>query len=93
MQIYNAVKKCEPSAQEIGTVGIRNEFVSFLKAKGWATDRRQKNALDHDLRYFDAVLPGSEKPSVVKWGTGDISSLHRSMNKLTMLVSSGMVSA
>jgi hypothetical protein len=52
-----------------------------------------KNALDQRLGDFDAVLPGPEKPIVVEWETGNISSSHRSMNKLTMLLSSGVISA
>jgi hypothetical protein len=67
--------------------------VSFLRTKGWATDRRSKNAPDQALGYFDAVLPGPVKPVVVEWEAGDVSSVHRSMNKLTILVSSGIISA
>jgi hypothetical protein len=81
-QIHDAVKRCE-----------RPEFVSFLKTKGWAMDRRSRNAFDRALGYFDAVLPGPEKPVVVEWEAGDVSSSHYSMNKLTMFVSSGIISA
>ena len=67
--------------------------MTFLKAKGWATEGPAKNALDQALGDFDAVLPGPEKPIAVEWETGNISSSHRSMNKLTMLVSCGVISA
>jgi hypothetical protein len=49
--------------------------------------------LNQSLGDFDAVLPGPEKPIVAEWETGNISSSHRSMNKLTMLVSCGVISA
>jgi hypothetical protein len=55
-QIHDAVKRSEWP-----------EFVSFLKAKGWATNRRARNALDWRLGYFDAVLAGPEKPIVAEW--------------------------
>jgi hypothetical protein len=108
-QIHDAVKRCEwpigsgsftihPQSgkrrgEGNGVLPIRNEFVAFLKAKGWAIEGSAKNALDQALGDFDAVLPGPEKPIVVEWETGNISSSHRSMNKLTMLVSAGIISA
>ncbi len=76
-----------------GVLPIRNEFVRRLQKAGWRIEGRAKNALDQRLGDFDAVLPGPEKPIVVEWETGNISSSHRSMNKLTMLVSTGVISA
>ena len=76
-----------------GVIPIRNEFVRILKANGWSIEGEAKNALDQRLGDFDAVLPGPEKPIVVEWETGNISSSHRSMNKLTMLLSTGVISA
>jgi hypothetical protein len=108
-QIHDAVKKCEwpigsgsftihpqsgkKRGEGNGVLPIRNEFVKFLKVNGWAIEGPSKNALDQALGDFDAVLPGPEKPIVVEWETGNISSSHRSMNKLTMLVSGGIISA
>jgi hypothetical protein len=108
-QIHDAVRRCEwpvgsgsftihPQSgkrrgEGNGVLPIRNEFVSFLKARGWVIEGPAKNTLDQSLGDFDAVLPGPEKPIVVEWETGNISSSHRSMNKLTMLVSSGTISA
>jgi hypothetical protein len=67
--------------------------VARLRQLGWAIEGHAKNALDQRLGDFDAVLPGPESPIVVEWETGNISSSHRSMNKMTMLVSSGVISA
>jgi hypothetical protein len=76
-----------------GVRPIRNEFVGELRRRGWVIEGKAKNALAQELGDFDAVLPGPEKPIVVEWETGNISSPHRSMNKLTMLVSCGVISA
>ena len=108
-QIHAAVRRCEwpigsgsftihpqsgkKRGEGNGVLPIRNEFVAFLKAKGWAIEGRSKNALDQSLGDFDAVLPGPESPIAVEWETGNMSSSHRSMNKLTRLVSSGIISA
>jgi hypothetical protein len=108
-QILSAVKRCEwpigsgsftiypqsgKKRNEGNGVGpIRKEFVEFLKKSGWAIEGPAKNALDQRLGDFDAVLTGPEKPIVVEWETGNISSSHRSMNKLTMLLSCAIISA
>lgn len=76
-----------------GVRPIRNEFVKDLRARGWIIEGKAKNALNEALGDFDAVLPGPEKPIVVEWETGNVSSSHRSMNKLTMLVSCEVISA
>lgn len=76
-----------------GVVPIRNEFVRILKSEEWVIEGKAKNALDQRLGEFDAILTGPEKPIVVEWETGNISSSHRSMNKLTMLLSTGVISA
>jgi hypothetical protein len=54
---------------------------------------RCKEHLGQNLGGFDALLQGPEGPIVVEWETGNISSSHRSMNKLTMLVSNGTIAA
>jgi hypothetical protein len=108
-QIHKAVKSCEwpvgsgsftiypePGKERgkgNGVIPIRNEFVKKLRAVGWKIEGPSKNALDQRLGDFDAVHTGPEKPIAVEWETGNISSSHRSMNKLTMLVSTGVISA
>jgi hypothetical protein len=86
-QIHQAVKRCE------WPVGSGSFTIGELKRRGWVIEGKAKNALAQELGDFDAVLPGPEKPIVVEWETGNISSSHRSMNKLTMLVSCGVISA
>ena len=107
--IFKAVRSCEwpegtgsftiypesgkKRGQGNGVLPIRNAFVSALRAKQWLIEGKAKNALDQALGDFDAVLAGPVKPIAVEWETGNISSSHRSMNKLTMLVSTGVLSA
>lgn len=76
-----------------GVGPIKTEFVNQLIKKGWTLEGPAKNALGYGLGEFDAVMPGPEGPVVVEWETGNISSSHRSMNKLTMLVSDGIIAA
>ena len=59
----------------------------------WIIEGAAKNHLGQNLGGFDAVLQGPEGPIVVEWETGNISSSHRSMNKLTMLVSNSVIAA
>ncbi|HZT29204.1 MAG TPA: hypothetical protein VFA33_04935 [Bryobacteraceae bacterium] len=108
-QIHDAVRKCEwppgsgsftiypqsgkKSGEGNGVKPIRDCFIADLKKRGWTIEGRAKNALDQALGDFDAVLAGPEKPIVVEWETGNISSSHRSMNKLTMLAADGVISA
>lgn len=76
-----------------GVKPIRNRFVQSLQASGWTIEGKAKNALDERLGDLDAVHSGPEKPIAVEWETGNISSSHRSMNKLTLLLKTGIISA
>src|SRR5712692_74057 len=98
--IHAAVKKCAwpPGSDKFtiypqsgkkrgegnGVGPIKTEFVNQLKMCGWAIEGRAKNLLGEALGNFDAVLAGPKKPIVAEWETGNISSSHRSMNKMTM---------
>jgi Restriction endonuclease BamHI len=76
-----------------GVVPIRSEFIKELKKLKWTIEGKAKNLLGQELGDFDAVLPGPQGPVVVEWETGNISSSHRSMNKLTMLISNEIIAA
>jgi Restriction endonuclease BamHI len=76
-----------------GVVPIRNEFIKELRKLEWTIEGKAKNALGAALGDFDAAILGPQGPVVVEWETGNISSSHRSMNKLTLLVSSGIIAA
>ncbi len=107
--IHNAVKRCawppgsgkftiypqsgKKRGEGNGVVPIRNEFIKELRNLNWTIEGGAKNDLGHALGDFDAVLPGPGGPIVVEWETGNISSSHRSLNKLTLLVSTGTIAA
>lgn len=76
-----------------GVVPIKNEFIKHLRKLKWTIEGPAKNRIGQSLGDFDAVLPGPSGPVVVEWETGNISSSHRSMNKLTMLVADGVIAA
>ena len=76
-----------------GVIPIRTEFIKHLRALESAIEGPAKNHLGEHLGEFDAVLLGPRGPVVVEWETGNISSSHRSMNKLTMLISTGILAA
>ena len=107
--IHLAVKKCVwlPGSKKFtiypesgkkrgegnGVGPIKMEFISQLRKHKWTLEGPAKNFLGQGLGDFDAVILGPEGPIVVEWETGNISSSHRSMNKLTMLVSDGVIAA
>jgi hypothetical protein len=108
-QIHEAIRGCEwPAGSGSFTIypesgkargkgngvrPIRNRFVESLRARGWTIEGRAKNVLDERLGDFDALLAGPEKPIAVEWETGNISSSHRSMNKLTLMLKTQVISA
>lgn len=102
--IHEAVKKCDwppdsgkftirPERKGNGVVPIRKEFIVELKKRKWTVEGKAKNKLGQNLGSFDAVIPGPDGVIVAEWETGNISSSHRSMNKLTMLVADHVIAA
>jgi hypothetical protein len=108
-QVHDAIRRCEwpvgsgsftiypergkARGKGNGVKPIRDRFVESLQACGWTIEGKAKNALDERLGDFDAVMPGPEKPIAVEWETGNVSSSHRSMNKLTLLLKTQVISA
>jgi hypothetical protein len=102
--IHKAVKKCDwppgsgkftinPVKMGNGVKPVKNEFIKELKRLEWTIEGKAKNVLDQRLGDFDAVISGPTGFIVAEWETGNISSSHRSMNKLTMLVADGLIAA
>lgn len=107
--IHSAVKKCvwplgskkftiypesgKKRGEGNGVGPIKTEFINQLRNSEWTLEGAAKNSLGQGLGDFDALAVGPEGPIVVEWETGNISSSHRSMNKLTMLVSDGIIAA
>lgn len=76
-----------------GVTPIKNGLMVELKRQNWTIEGRAKNALGQSLGNFDAVFEATAGPVVVEWETGNISSSHRSLNKMTMLLSRGVIAA
>lgn len=107
--IHKAIRKCAwpPGSKKFtiypqsgkkrgegnGVGPIRAEFIKELRKLEWTIEGPAKNQLGQFVGDFDAVIPGPDRPIVVEWETGNISSSHRSMNKLTMLVADGIIAA
>jgi hypothetical protein len=103
-EIHEAVRKCEwpagtgkftiyPGEHANGVVPIKKRFVEGLRKKGWTIEGKAKNSLGEALGDFDAVKEGPFGPIIAEWETGNISSSHRSMNKITLLVSDEVIAA
>lgn len=107
--IHRAVKKCvwPPGAKKFtihpqsgkkrgegnGVKPIRENFIKELRKLEWTIEGSAKNQLGEALGDFDAAIESTEGPIVVEWETGNVSSTHRSMNKMAMLVSEGRIAA
>ena len=102
--IHEAVKKCDwppnsgtftvnPTRKGNGVVPIKKEFIAELKRRAWTIEGKAVTKGGKDLGEFDAVVIGNEGTVVTEWETGNVSSSHRSMNKLTMLVKDKVISA
>jgi hypothetical protein len=82
-----------PERKGNGVVPIKREFIAELRRREWVIEGPSKNHLGQSLGDFDAVIAGPKGFIVAEWETGNISSSHRSMNKLTMLVANGVIAA
>lgn len=102
--IHEAVKKCDwpagsgkftvnPTRKGNGVVPIKKEFIAELKRREWTIEGKAVTKDGRDLGEFDAVVIGGQGTVVTEWETGNISSSHRSMNKLSMLVKDKIISA
>lgn len=76
-----------------GVKPIKNGLMEELRRQGWRTERSAKNARGRAIGNFDAVLSASFGPIALEWETGNISSSHRSLNKMAMLVAQEILAA
>jgi hypothetical protein len=88
-----------------GVLPIRNAFVEQLKGRGWQIEAKfpeiplpvRLRALGRaaHLGPLDAMkpMPDDEPPFGVEWETGNISSSHRSLNKMALGLQRGVLSA
>ncbi len=107
--LHEAIKKCvwPPGSKSFtiypqsgkrrgegnGVVPIRAEFIRELRKRKWIIEGPAKNYLGALLGDFDAVITGPKGLIVAEWETGNVSSSHRSMNKLTMLIADKIIAS
>ena len=76
-----------------GVTPIKNGLMVELKAQGWIIEGKAKNKIGRQLGDYDAVLETKFGHVVLEWETGNISSSHRSMNKMVMNLANGLIAA
>jgi hypothetical protein len=76
-----------------GVGPIKKRLISRLRDEGWTIEGRAKNAFGQQLGSYDAVLISLQGAVVAEWETGNVSSSHRSINKMAMLLADGLIVA
>ena len=76
-----------------GVKPIKKGLLEELRRQGWKTEGPAKTITGKAVGSFDAVLLAPLGPIVLEWETGNISSSHRSLNKMAMLLSGGIIAA
>ncbi|MEJ1929572.1 restriction endonuclease [Nostoc sp. NIES-2111] len=76
-----------------GVKPIKDGMMRELESIGWILEHRVLNPMGLVVGDFDAVLKGPEGPVALEWETGNISSSHRSLNKMSMFLMKGLLAA
>ncbi|HEY9867116.1 MAG TPA: hypothetical protein V6D21_23275 [Candidatus Obscuribacterales bacterium] len=76
-------------AEGNGVKPIKNNFIKDLKEQGWLTEL----AVISGLGKVDAVLTSRSKIAVAEWETGNVSSSHRSLNKMAFAIQQQLIIA
>lgn len=76
-----------------GVVPIKSGLMLDLKEQGYRLEAVATLGDNRKFGKFDAVLDTSYGPAVVEWETGNISSSHRSLNKMALFLLEGKIAA
>lgn len=76
-----------PTKEGNGVVPIKKAFVLTLEGKGWQSEQRTIPTVGK----IDAVLPTTAGTFAVEWETGNISSSHRSLNRMVKGIREGHI--
>lgn len=76
-----------------GVKPIKNGLMLALKDQGWIIEGSARESVGQILGDFDAILSTTHGPIVLEWETGNISSSHRSLNKIALLLLKGLIAA
>ncbi|HEY1348163.1 MAG TPA: hypothetical protein VGF67_00885 [Ktedonobacteraceae bacterium] len=94
-QIISGIQKCEwpehtglftlyDKKQGNGVKPIKDPCMKYLKSRGWALEAPSRVATAIRSGNIDAAFTVENKLFCVEWETGNISSSHRSLNKLAL---------
>lgn len=67
-----------------GVVPIKAELMKFLKSSGWKLEQRVDLGTTKAVGKFDATLELDQGTVAFEWETGNISSSHRALNKMSL---------
>jgi Restriction endonuclease BamHI len=76
-----------------GVKPIKLGLMLDLKKQGWQLERVVDFGGAHNPGKFDAILETEYAPVVLEWETGNVSSSHRSLNKMALGIMLGKISA
>lgn len=76
-----------------GVVPIKSGLMLDLEKQGYQLEASAFLEGNRKFGKFDAVLDTSYGPVVVEWETGNISSSHRSLNKMALFLLEGKIAA
>ncbi len=76
-----------------GVVPIKAGLMLDLKKQGYRLEAIAALSGNRKFGKFDAVFDTSYGPAVVEWETGNISSSHRSLNKMALFLLEGTIAA
>jgi Restriction endonuclease BamHI len=76
-----------------GVVPIKQGLMIDLKKQGWNIEEPAKLGGKSNPGDYDAMLETKFGPVVVEWETGNISSSHRSLNKMSLAIMRGKIAA
>ena len=76
-----------------GVTPIKHGLMTRLKASGWKLEERMAIAARRQPGKIDAVLFAHAGPVALEWETGNISSSHRALNKMALVLLHGTLAA
>ena len=82
-----------PMPHANGVRPLKAGFVRHLKASGWRNEQPVKLKSNLKVGNIDHCLSTSHGPIAIEWETGNVSSCHRSMNKLWLALHEGSIAS
>lgn len=76
-----------------GVTSIKQGLMLDLKEQGYRLEAKAILSGNRNFGRFDAVFDTHYGPAVVEWETGNVSSSHRSLNKMALFLLEGQIAA